>query len=260
MKGILAIFNATLFTLLLVLPLIEARWDWPRYLKKLAAGVPSARMHHFRNLLLWEWVITLAFLWSWTLSGRPWASLLLHHVSPIQSALFLLYTGLMVLVFWRQRRTIFVRPATVERLRKQFDYAEPLLPHTLAERRMFWVVSATAGICEETLYRGFLIWYIAELIGNWIGGGASLLSVSWAAIVLSSLIFGVGHVYLGVKQVPKTALVGMVLGALAWFSGSLWPSIVLHAAIDWNSGELGFAILNTPGPATQESKSAAEST
>jgi membrane protease YdiL (CAAX protease family) len=150
----------------------------------------------------------------------------------MQSLLFLIYALLFFLIFWRQRRRILARPAVVERLEKRLDYAEPLLPHTLGERRLFWVVSATAGICEETLYRGFLTWYIA----GWTG--------PWAAIVLSSLIFGLGHVYLGVAQVPRTFLVGLVLALLAYFSGSLWPSIVLHAAIDWNAGELGYALLN----------------
>jgi membrane protease YdiL (CAAX protease family) len=165
----------------------------------------------------------------------------------------------MVLVFWRQRRAILARPATVERLRKRLEFAGPLLPHTLAERRLFWAVSATAGICEETLYRGFLTWYIARwmepLASNPTGYFSGPLVVPWIAILLSSLIFGLGHIYLGVKQVPRTAVVGLVLAGLAWLSGSLWPSIILHAAIDWNSGELGFAILNSPSSAAVEADS-----
>jgi len=41
--------------------------------------------------------------------------------------------------------------------------------------------------------------------------------------------------------------VGLVLALLTYFSGSLWPAIVLHAALDWNSGELGYAILSKAG-------------
>lgn len=250
MKHIPEVFNAVLFALLLVLPLVEARWSWPRYLKKVASGVHGARTHHFGKLIFWEWAITLAFLACWMWSGRSWASLMVNHVSPIQSAMFLVYAGLMVLVLWRQRRGILARPAAVERLRKRLDFAKPLLPHTAAERRLFWAVSATAGICEETLYRGFLTWYIAGWTGTWNAPWAGPSTGVWTAIVLSSLIFGLGHFYLGVKQVPRTALVGLVLASLAYLSGSLWPSIVLHVAIDWNSGELGFAILNRQRPAT----------
>lgn len=249
MKLALGAFNAILFAILLALPLVEARWSWPRYLKKIAAGLPGARMRHFRSLILWEWVLTLAFRASWALSGRPWPSLLMNRVWPMQSALFMVYAVLMVVAFWRQRRAILARPATVERLRKRLEFAKPLLPHTPAERKLFWAVSATAGICEETLYRGFLTWYIAGLIGNWNVHWAGASAGIWIAIVLSSLIFGLGHIYLGVKQVPRTFLIGLVLASLAWFSGSLWPSIIIHTAIDWSSGELGFAILNRPRPA-----------
>lgn len=262
MKHIAEAFNAFLFALLLVLPLLEARWSWPRYLKKMAASVPGARLHHFRKLIFAEWALTLAFLASWALSGRPWASLIMNQVSPMLTALFMVYAALMVLVFWRQRRTILSRPATVERLRKRLEFAKPLMPHTPAERRLFWAVSATAGICEETLYRGFLTWYIARwmapLADNPTGYWSGPLVVPWTAITLSSLIFGLAHSYLGIRQVPRTFVVGLLLAALAWLSGSLWPSIVLHAAIDWNSGELGFAILNHPPTAPLEPASSTE--
>ena len=240
MKIVPVVFNAILFAILLALPLVEARWSWPRYLKRLAAKTRDARMRHFRSLILWEWLLTLCFLVNWMWSGRPWTSMLMGHVSPIQSMIFLVYAGLFIVVFWRQRRSILARPKTVERLRNRLDYAKPLLPHTPAERRLFWLVSVTAGICEETLYRGFLTWYIA----GWTG--------PWPAIGLSSLIFGLGHIYLGPKQVPRTFLVGLVLALLAYFSGSLWPSIVLHAAIDWNAGELGYALLKKPSGAMPE--------
>jgi membrane protease YdiL (CAAX protease family) len=239
-KHIPEVFNAILFGMLLVFPLVEARWNWPRYLKKLASGKTGARLHHFRNLLIWEWLLTLGFLGSWSWSGKPWSSLLVGHASSIQTLLFLICAVLFVPVFWRQRRLILARPAVVERLEKRLEYVKPLLPHIPEERRLFWAVSATAGICEETLYRGFLTWYIA----GWTG--------PWPAIILSSLIFGLGHIYLGLKQVPQTFLIGLILALLSCVSGSLWPSIVLHAAIDWNAGELGYALLNRPSDAEPE--------
>lgn len=234
MRSVPVVFNAILFAILLVLPVVEARWNWPLYLKRLAANTPNARLRHFRSLLLWEWALALSFLLSWAASGRPWASMVTGHASAIQTWLCLLFAGLSIVVFWRQRRSILARPQSMVRLRDRLDYAKPLLPHTQAERKLFWLVSVTAGLCEETLYRGFLTWYIA----GWTG--------PWAAIVLSSLIFGLGHVYLGLAHVPRTFLVGLVLAVLAYFSGSLWPSIVIHAAMDWNAGELGYALLSKP--------------
>jgi len=41
---------------------------------------------------------------------------------------------------------------------------------------------------------------------------------------------------------PRTALVGLFLAVVVVLTKSLWPAILIHAAIDFSSGELGFAI------------------
>jgi hypothetical protein len=133
-----------------------------------------------------------------------------------------------------QNKAIRARPDVMPRVRKKLAYAEPILPHTSAERLRFHAVSITAGICEEALFRGFLLWYFAV----WVG--------PWPAAILSSIVFGAGHAYLGVRQIPNTALIGLIMATLALLSGSLWPAMLLHAAIDWNSGDLGFSVLNAP--------------
>lgn len=99
-----------------------------------------------------------------------------------------------------------------------------LLPRTAREKRVFAALSVAAGLGEETAYRGYLITVLAPLTG--VGGAA----------VLSSAVFGVLHVYQGWLGIPRTALMG---GLLAWgflASGSLWPAIVAHTAIDLIAG------------------------
>ena len=93
---------------------------------------------------------------------------------------------------------------------------------------------ALFGCCQlllaEIIYRGFLIW----LVTKWTG----LI----AAVVISSIVFGLGHIYLGVAQVPRTAIIGFVLAMVVVASGSILPSIMIHSAIDLNSGEIGFRV------------------
>jgi hypothetical protein len=48
---------------------------------------------------------------------------------------------------------------------------------------------------------------------------------------------------MGWAQAPKTALVGLILAFIALSSASLLPAMLLHAALDWNSGELGYRVL-----------------
>jgi len=95
-----------------------------------------------------------------------------------------------------------------------------LLPRSASERAAFTGLSITAGAGEELAYRGYTISMLALLVGPF-----------WAA-VLSSAVFGVLHVYQGTLGIVRTAVLG---GLLAWgflASGSLWPPMLAHAALD----------------------------
>ena len=221
-----------LFALLLALPLVEWKWNWPRYLARLAGGNANARLHHYRNLIACEWILTLGLLAYWAGSGRSFLDLRLTGDNPLRLGLGFGYVALLVGALVWQRRALLARPDRRARVRKTLAHAEPLLPHTERERRIFWVVSATAGCCEEIFFRGFLTWYLSA----WMG--------PVAAVLLASLIFGAGHVYLGVAQVPRTGFIGLIFAIVVSLTGSLWPAVLLHAAVDWNSGELGFRLLS----------------
>jgi membrane protease YdiL (CAAX protease family) len=98
-----------------------------------------------------------------------------------------------------------------------------LLPSAGEERQWWWVVCITAGICEEVVYRGFLLHYLhAEPFH---------FNLTWA-LVVSSVIFGIGHLYQGVAGAVQTVVIGFVLGALFVMTGNLLLPIVLHAVMD----------------------------
>jgi membrane protease YdiL (CAAX protease family) len=99
-----------------------------------------------------------------------------------------------------------------------------LLPRTPEERRAFGVLSLAAGFGEEISYRGYAITVLLPVLGT------------PGAVVLTSVVFGVLHGYQGVLGILRTASMG---GMLAWSflaSGSLWPPIIAHAAIDLIAG------------------------
>ena len=221
-----------MFALLLVIPLLEWKWSWPRYLAKLASGTSNARLRYYRKLIASEWIPTIGLLVYWTAVGRKFLDLQLTGDTPFRFGLGFGYVVLLIGAIVWQRRALLSRPDRRARVRKALKHGEALLPHTESERRVFWIVSATAGCCEEIFYRGFLTWYLAV----WMG--------PVAAVLLASLIFGAGHVYLGIAQVPKTAFVGFLFAMVVNLTGSLWLAMLLHAAVDWNSGELGFKVLN----------------
>ncbi len=231
MTGPHGVFDHVVFALLLLLPLIEWRWNWPRYLRRLAAGFSGARLRYYRNIIAGEWLLAVVLLAVWAMWRRPWSSLWLGSPSGWRLAGGLAFTAAVVALLVAQKRAILKKPKTRDKVRAMLKYAEPLLPRTAAEHKAFWLVSFTAGVCEEVIYRGFLTWYLAV----WTG--------LVPAVLLSAIAFGFGHVYLGPAQVPRTALVGLVMSGVMLASASLWPAMLLHAALDWNSGELGFRIL-----------------
>ncbi len=112
------------------------------------------------------------------------------------------------------------------------------MPVSAAEMRVFAGVSVTAGICEELLYRGFILWYLGALLPR-----------GWA-IVAAVAIFGIGHAYQGVRGVLMTAMVGGIAMAVYLWTGSLIAPIVMHATVDLANGFIAYRATTGDGVAT----------
>lgn len=98
-----------------------------------------------------------------------------------------------------------------------------LLPRTAAERRAFAAVAVTAGVCEETLYRGVLLGITATLLPD--------LSPVRLAVV-SALSFGLAHTYQGAAGMLTTVVLGGCLAVLYLGSGSLLLPVLYHVLVD----------------------------
>jgi len=96
-----------------------------------------------------------------------------------------------------------------------------LAPAFGLEMAAFAGVCLTAGVCEELLYRGWLVNLLRAATGS-----------AWAAVVLGAVLFGIGHASQGAMAMARTAFVGLQLGALFIWVGSLIPGEVLHAGFD----------------------------
>ena len=123
---------------------------------------------------------------------------------------------------------------------KVLGNAQPLLPRTRGERGGFVALSITAGICEELLFRGFVLWYATMWTGP-IGG-----------FLISSALFGLMHLYLGAPHVPRTTIIGIFFYVVAVSAGSLLPAMLCHALVDLLSGDLGYRALAGDSSATTE--------
>jgi len=86
--------------------------------------------------------------------------------------------------------------------------------------RVIWVaVSATAGICEEAMFRGYLMTRL-RLLGKF---------KSWVIpTVVSSIAFGVCHSYQGIPGLIVISTYGALFALLYIRTGSIWPCVLAH--------------------------------
>ncbi len=86
--------------------------------------------------------------------------------------------------------------------------------------KVVWVcVSLTAGICEESMFRGYLMTRF-RLIGKMPG---------WtAATIVSAVAFGACHAYQGWPGFIVITVYGVLFSLLYIRTGSIWPGIIAH--------------------------------
>lgn len=78
-----------------------------------------------------------------------------------------------------------------------------------------FVIALLPAFCEEICFRGGLQRIIIQLAKN-----------PWVGIIITAILFSALH--LQFEGFFPRVMLGIVLGALYWFSGSLWPSILAH--------------------------------
>ncbi len=116
----------------------------------------------------------------------------------------------------------------VEQAKKQLG---ALLPQNGLELGLWIALSATAGFCEEIMFRGYLQKQFQAATRS-----------SAAAVVLQALVFGVAHAYQGGRRIILIAVYGALFGVLAVWRKSLRPGMFGHMMQDSFSG-LAFRLL-----------------
>ncbi len=100
---------------------------------------------------------------------------------------------------------------------------------------VFWLVISwtLAAFMEEMVYRGWLTARLAELWGYSRAG--------WIiALIGSSALFGLAHLYQGLSGVVATGVTGMLFGTAYLLSGrNLWCAVLAHGLLD----TLGFVMI-----------------
>ena len=98
-----------------------------------------------------------------------------------------------------------------------------IAPHTPLEFVVWFGVSLTAGICEELVFRGYLLQQLIAFTGRPV-----------VSVVIAALLFGSVHLYEGLAAVlPLTALALVYGFVVRYCKGDLRAVIIAHTLQDF---------------------------
>jgi membrane protease YdiL (CAAX protease family) len=191
---------------------------------------PGIRIGEYKEAIFWLWLLCIITIVIWISNDRLFNALRLDFsfswVVLISIPLFVITTFLLLLLFRKIRKDDKQRESIKEKL-DSMD-ANELLPRSKKEFKWFVFVAITAGICEELLFRGFLIWYFETL------------SNTLLAIVISSILFGAAHLYQGVKGFIRGGISGFIIALILILTDTLLIPIFIHIAVDIYGGMVGW--------------------
>jgi membrane protease YdiL (CAAX protease family) len=222
------------FWLILVVLVFVIPWRGHQRLKKLFAKpqVESAeRLGLYASTIAFQWFATVIVGWRAWARGVTSGQLGLSWQGGI-NVFGVSIAGVVIfgLLHWLNLRRVGKLPGAERGLAQ--NLAERILPRSRSEFVVYVVLALTAGICEEFLYRGFVMAILSR-------AGFAL----WSMVLISSIFFGLAHIYQGRSGFVSTLLVGVVFGLARIAYHSLEPVILWHAAIDIVAGFAGYRYL-----------------
>jgi len=233
------IFAIVMLGYFLILGPILARREMAQLRRDVADGKPRARLDLYRRTIVMEWGLMAVSMAWWLIIGRSPAEAGLRFTFEGWQWLALALSMVAMWQFARQTHRASQNPKNLDSVRSQLGELVVIAPHTDAELQRFTWVSIAAGICEEILYRGLLMTTLTAMLGL------------WPAVLLSSVVFGIGHAYQGAAGIVRTGLAGLVMALVVVFTGSLPAAMLMHAVLDIVQGRLLWAAVNsdrTPPP------------
>ncbi len=212
---------------LIVVLVVLGAWAYlgKMFTDRLSATATPNRVATYLLTIVMEWLVFVVVVAGvrrsgapvWLVVGERWHSFrqLLRDIG-IAAAFWLVAVGLL----W-----VFSKLLRVPDMAHNMKF---MLPHSGAEIALWVALSVTAGICEETIFRGYLQRQFIAMTKN-----ASV------GIVLSAVAFGAAHAYQGPRFVVLISLFGAMFGILAYWRGTVRPGMIAHAWQDTLGGVIG---------------------
>jgi membrane protease YdiL (CAAX protease family) len=178
--------------------------------------------HQFSSLLVLQGLIILLGLrFLLTMRGQSWRHLGLQAITLRDFGRTLM--GLLGCIGANMVLTTFIFTADPQLLKQHVDQLQVIASQLSDEIPLAGVaiMMLFVGVYEEIMARGFLLTRCRDALGG-----------IWGPVLLSSFLFGLGHLYQGWIGVMQTTLFGIVLATLTVRWSTLWPAIFAHAILN----------------------------
>ncbi len=227
----MTLIDHLLFFAIFVAYPIYGYFSFRKLLQRIAGGEPVDRSQLYNHTMIGHWIIFGVTVAVWLGTARPWPDLGLHADVGTGFLLGLVLTIVAIGFLVVQLRGVRTADREdLDRLKDEVGSLGVLIPRNGNELGRWYAVSLTAGIVEEIVWRGFLIWYTVQFMPL------------WAAAIFNAVVFGIGHSYQGIRNIPKVTLAGAALVGLYLLTGSLWLPIILHAVADAIQGKTMYEV------------------
>jgi uncharacterized protein len=207
-----------------------------RRLLRMPQVSPMDRLSIYASTIAFQWVLASVVAWRCYARGVGANDLGLIVHTPAKTAVVSIGLLLIFGLFqYAGIRRMAARDASSSSRLRQISMR--LMPRSSVEALTFVSLAATASLCEEFLFRGFVFAVVAHAT-------ASLT----LAVVGSSALFAFAHLYQGKRGLITTFIVGLLLAASRLWAGNLVPAIAGHLLVDLMAGYLLPRYLNKLAP------------
>ncbi|MGC1620805.1 MAG: CPBP family intramembrane glutamic endopeptidase [Candidatus Acidiferrum sp.] len=195
----------------------------------------AGAVHHPNRLLfylttmVWEWLMFGYIYWGLRRRGKSFRDIAGERWKSASD--FFRDFGI-AFGFWIAAILILSVVASLLRAKGMAEAARLLAPQGILESILWVVLAITAGICEETIFRG----YLQRQFVAWTHSAP-------VGVILSAVLFGAGHIYQGGKATVVIGVYGLMFGILAEVRQNLRPGMMTHA---WHDAITGLIIRFVP--------------
>jgi uncharacterized protein len=185
---------------------------------------PEERLSIYASTIAFQWLLTAVIAWRCYERGLTPGDLGLSIHSRGLTALVTAGVAIFLCAFqYLGIRRIASMP--IEATSRMREISLRLMPRSLIDALAFSALAVTAAVCEEVIYRGFVFAALQATTGSVV-----------VAIVASSALFSLAHLYQGRRGLIATFILGLAFAITRWATGNLIPATVTHLLVDLLAG------------------------